>query len=344
MAFVDLPTVIETLKVAPIELRDYVRKLDLRNVTSWLKTCQENAGQGIKANYGLVHQDLVNVLGEKLGFQVEFGDYGSGPDGIWKFGEAKIIIESKTSPTWLKLNQVDEYIKSSAATCGVAVTSNFEQDQIKAVPGYRIIRLITTEGLIKLVEMKENGLLLPKEIVNFLVPQETWLLDALVNLVYQVQIPINEREKSQLNSFIELCREYRLALDALKERCEEIDYVDAAFGKQGGHTGLHSWIWLSKSSLKNPPNKPKNLAISVSEDSELKNVRFQTVLSPELKEEEQKLTEVASKYKITVESFGQKKRMLKFINFEPLIVPEPNAAPIISELENFINFLKEIYG
>jgi hypothetical protein len=344
MAFVDLSTVIETLKVAPIELRDYVRKLDLRNVTSWLKTCQENAGQGIKANYGLVHQDLVNVLGEKLGFNVEFGDYGSGPDGVWKFGEAKIVIESKTSPTWLKLNQVDEYIKSSAATCGVAVASDFEQDQIKAVPGYRIIRLIRTDGLIKLVEMKENGLLLPKDIVNFLIPQETWLLDSLVNLVYQVQIPVGEREESQLNSFIELCRKYRLALNALKEKCNEIDSVDVEFGKQNGHTGLQSWIWLSKRSLKNPPNKPKNLEISVLEDSELKNVRIQTLLSPRSKEEEKTLTETASKYAISVKSFGQKKRMLKFINFEPLIVPEPNATPIISELENFIKFLTEVYG
>jgi len=344
MAFVDLPTVIETLKVAPIELRDYVRKLDLVNLSSWIKTCQESAGQGIKANYGLVHQDLVNVLGEKLGFQVEFGDYGSGPDGIWKFEEAKIIIESKTSPTWLKLNQVNDYIKSSAATCGVAVASDFEQDQIKAVPGYRVIRLISTEGLIRLVEMKEKGLLLPKDIVNFLVPQETWVLDLLVDLVYQVQIPRGELEKSRLNSFVELCKKYRLALDALKEKYKEIDHVDVMFGKPTGHTGLQSWIRLSKKSLKNPPKKPTNLEILISEDSELKNVRIQTTLSPASKQEEQKLSEVASKYKITVESFGQKKRILKLLNFEPLIAPEPNTALIISELESFINFLKEAYS
>jgi hypothetical protein len=344
MAFVDLPTVIETLKVAPIELRDYVRKLDLENISSWIKTCQASAGQGIKANYGLVHQDLVNVLGEKLGFQVEFGDYGSGPDGIWKFEQAKIIIESKTSPTWLKLNQVNDYIIESAATCGVAVASDFEQDQIKAVPGYRIIRLISTAGLIRLVEMKEKGLLLPKDIVNFLVPQETWVLDSLVDLVYQVQVPIGELEKSRLNAFVELCREYRLALDALKEKHTEIEHIDAMFGKPNGHTGLESWIEVSKNSLKNPPKKPKNLEIFISEDSELKNVRIQTTLLPTSKQEEQKLYETASKYKLNVDPFGQKKRILKLLNFEQLITPEPNVTLIISELESFINFLKETYS
>jgi len=344
MAFVDLPTVVETLKVAPIELRDYVRKLDLENLSSWIKTCQENAGKGIKANYGLVHQDLVNVLGEKLGFQVEFGDYGSGPDGVWKFGDAKIIIESKTSPTWLKLHQVNDYIKSSGATCGVAVASNFEEDQVKAVPGYRVIRLISTEGLIRLVEMKEKSLLLPKDIVNFLVPQETWVLDSLVDLVYQVQVPIGEPEKSRLNAFVELCKEYRSALDALREKHEEIEHIEAMFGKPNGHTGLQSWIELSKNNLKNPPKKPKNLEIVVSEDSELKNVRIQITLSPASKQEEQKLSELALKYKMNVEPFGQKKRILKLLNFESLIIPEPNSTPIISELESFINFLKEVYS
>ena len=344
MAFVDLPTVIETLKVAPIELRDYVRKLDLENLSSWIKICQENAGKGIKANYGLVHQDLVNVLGEKLGFQVEFGDYGSGPDGVWKFGEAKIIIESKTSPTWLKLHQVNDYIKSSGATCGVAVASNFEEDQIKAVPGYRLIRLISTEGLIRLVEMKEKGLLLPKDIVNFLVPQETWVLDSLVDLVYQVQVPIGEPKKSALDAFVELCREYRSALDALKEKRKEITSLSVIFGRPTGHTGLESWIEVSKDSLKTPPEKPKELWITVSEDSELKNVRIYVALTPTSRQEEGKFSEVASKYELSVETFGKKKRILKLVDFKSLITPEPNPARIIAGIENLIDFLKEAYS
>lgn len=343
MAFVDLPTVIETLKVAPIELRDYVRTLDLEDLSSWIKTCQESAGKGVKANYGLVHQDLVNVLGEKLGFQVEFGDYGSGPDGVWKFGEARIIVESKTSPTWLKLHQVNDYIKPPKATCGIAVASSFEEDQIKAVPGYKLIRLITTEGLIRLVELKEKRILMPKDAINFLVPQEAWVLDTLVDLVYNIRIPIPEL-KSPLKAFIDLCTKYRSALDTLKEKRKEIASLYATFGRPTGHTGLESWIKVSKDSLKNPPEKPKELWVTVSEDSELKNVRIYIALTPISRQEERRLAEVASNYGLTLETFGKKKRVLKLLGFESLITPESDPAPIIAGIENLIDFLNEMYS
>lgn len=344
MAFVDLPTVIEALKVAPIELRDYVRKLDLDNLSSWIKTCQDNAGKGSKANYGLVHQDLVNVLGEKLGFQVEFGDYKSGPDGIWNFGETKIVVESKTSSTWLKLEQVDKHIGPSKATCGLAVAPNFEKDQIKAVPGYKLTRLIKTKGLVRLVELKEKRILLPKDVVNFLVPQEAWVLDTLVDLVYNIRIPVPEDKKSPLKAFLDLCTEYRSALDALKEKRKEITSLSIMFGRPTGHTGLESWVGVSKSSLKNPPEKPKDLYICISEDSELKNVRIYIALTPTSKQEERKLSEVASKYDLGVKTLGKKKRILKFVDFELLITPKPNPARIIAGIENLIDFLKEAYG
>jgi len=344
MAFVDLPTVMEALKVAPIELRDYVRKLDLENLSSWIKTCQDNAGKGFKTNYGLVHQDLVNVLGEKLGFQVEFGDYKRGPDGIWNFGETKIVVESKTSSTWLKLEQVDNHIDSSKATCGLAVAPNFEKDQIKAVPGYKLTRLITTKGLVRLVELKEKRILLPKDVVNFLVPQEAWVLDTLVDLVYSIRIPVPEHKKSPLKAFLDLCTEYRSALDALKEKRKEITSLSIMFGRPTGHTGLESWVGVSKSSLKNPPRKPKDLCICISEDSELKNVRIYIALTPTSKQEERKLSEVASKYDLGVKTFGKKKRILKLVDFKSLITPKPNPARIIAGIENLIDFLKEAYG
>lgn len=344
MAFVDLPTVIETLKVAPIELRDYVRKLDLGNLSSWIRTCQENAGKGLKANYGLVHQDLVNVLGEKLGFAVEFGDYKSGPDGIWTFRETRIVIESKTSSTWLKLEQVDEYIKSSKATCGLAVAPRFQKDQIKAVPGYRLIRLIRTEGLARLVELKDRRVLLPEDTVNFLVPQEAWVLDTLVDLVYGIRIPPPEHEKSPLKTFLELCERYRSDLDALKEKRNEITSVSATFGRPVGHTGLESWVYISKDSLKAPPDKPKDLVINVSEDSKLKNVRMYVSLTPTSEEEEMKLNETASRYGLSIETFGKRKRILKLVDFESLTTPKPDPLQVITGIENVIDFLKEAYS
>ena len=175
---VDLKWVVEAAKVRPENFRDYVKDLTIKEIRSWLKFCQENAGKGIKRHYGLIYQDLINVLGEKLGFQVEFGDYKAGPDGIWNYEKVKLCVESETLPTWLNLKQVNDYIKSCKATCGIAVAPDFEEDQIRAASRYRSIRLLKTKRLLKLVKLREKELLLPENAVNFLVPRE-WLLALL---------------------------------------------------------------------------------------------------------------------------------------------------------------------
>jgi hypothetical protein len=128
-------------------------------------------------------------LGEKLGFSVQFGDYKSGADGIWSFKSQNIVIESKTSPFWLKMEQVDRYIKEPkySANCGVVISSNFTKGNRATVKGgFPKIRLLTTDGLLKLAELSEKGVLSVKHIANILSPQETVELDGLVDLIHGI--------------------------------------------------------------------------------------------------------------------------------------------------------------
>lgn len=65
---------IETMinAVDPEQIKILAKTFDIPTINVWLKHCQENAKKGGK--HGYVHQDLVNLLGEKLGFQVTYGE------------------------------------------------------------------------------------------------------------------------------------------------------------------------------------------------------------------------------------------------------------------------------
>jgi len=78
-----LETMVEIAKMPPEAIRKELKELPTEGLISPLKFCQERAGRELpKHNYGLVHQDIVNILGEKLGFKVEFGGYQKESDGI----------------------------------------------------------------------------------------------------------------------------------------------------------------------------------------------------------------------------------------------------------------------
>jgi len=177
------------LKNVPLkELKETSKELPLNDIATWLKYCQENAGQSeIGKKCGCLHQDLVNVLGERLGFKVRFGDYRKGPDGIWLHKDDKIIVESKTSSFWLKMGQIDGYIKNGNASCGIVISSEFNRgDRAKIKGGFPKIRLLTTDGLRRLAELQEKEVLSTKHIVRILSPQETVELDGLVGLIYGI--------------------------------------------------------------------------------------------------------------------------------------------------------------
>lgn len=181
-----LKFIMEEAQIKSEKIRDFVKQFGIQEIKPLFSFCQHFVDRELpKRNYGLVHQDLINILGEKLGFRVIFGDYQEGPDGIWNYGDVSLIIESKTSPTWLKIKQASDYVKQEKATSGLIISSDFTEDRLKAAGGYGNVRLLTTDGLCKLTELKED-------VVGILIPQEAVKLDYFVDLIYKIRIKPEE--------------------------------------------------------------------------------------------------------------------------------------------------------
>ncbi|MBS7612459.1 hypothetical protein KEJ27_09745 [Candidatus Bathyarchaeota archaeon] len=191
-----LETIVEKAKMDPREMRAELKALPTDGLIRLLGFCQERAGRDLpRRNYGLVHQDIVNILGERLGFTVEFGDYEKGPDGIWSYGDVKIIVESKTSSAWLQVRQVHDYVRELNASSGLAIAPEFTEDNLMAARSYGDVRLLTTNGLGRLLELKEGDRLTTDSLVKILVPVESVKLDYFIDIIYAIAKPRAAPEK-----------------------------------------------------------------------------------------------------------------------------------------------------
>ena len=186
---------IETMisNVAPDQIKTLAETFEIPAINMWLTHCQQNAKKGSK--HGYVHQDLVNLLGEKLGFQVTYGKHTSGYDGLWKHDGLSIIVESKANIQWKgTLNQTLKFVTNTKADYGLVVSSGFDDEDLNTVKGPSYspkLRLITTDSLCKLASLKKEGVLTTENVRNILIPQESHLLDGIVDLIYGLkeQVP-----------------------------------------------------------------------------------------------------------------------------------------------------------
>lgn len=152
------------------ELRIFLSEVPSAKLKSYIERCLStplNKG-------GMVLQDLVNELGRRLEYNVENGRYqgvvGSiGFDGLWRSGEHTIVVEVKTTDAYrISLNTIASYrdkLMASGKLLGsnsfVIVTGREDTGELEAqVRGSRHawdIRLISTDALVKLVQLKEDS-------------------------------------------------------------------------------------------------------------------------------------------------------------------------------------------
>ena len=164
-------------------------------------------------NSGLIFQDIVNVVGERLGFDVEHGFYrGSssriGHDGLWNSDEFSFVIEVKTSDISVKLEKIAGYRKSliesneiDAKKSSVLIvlgrqdTGDLEA-QIRGSKYALDIRLIGIDALFVLLEvvgkLRDPSTLY--RIVEILKPIEYIRVDKLVGIIFPISqdIPFND--------------------------------------------------------------------------------------------------------------------------------------------------------
>jgi len=157
-------------------------------------------------NNGFALQDIINQIGQRLGFNIENGLYQGrsnaiGFDGIWtsKDNNYSYIIEVKTTDAYrMNLDTIAEYRyklieenkiiqdKSSLLIIvGRQDTGDLEA-QIRGSKHAWDIRLLSSDSLIKLLSLKEtlNDVKTIQQINEILKPYEYTKIDKLIDLIF----------------------------------------------------------------------------------------------------------------------------------------------------------------
>ena len=158
-------------------------------------------------NSGLALQDIVNQIGKRLNFNVEYGLYKGkknsiGFDGIWTTKDGyNIIIEVKTTD-YIRINLSESVAKYRSALIDagkidkenssilIVVGREDTGDLESQVRGSRYawnIRIISTDALIQLLKLKEtfNDAKTILQITELLKPREYTRVDKLIDLIFE---------------------------------------------------------------------------------------------------------------------------------------------------------------
>ncbi len=182
------------------ELRNFLAQVSTPKLASYVERC---LSFGFSKS-GMVLQDLINELGRRLDFAVENGRYQGtanavGFDGVWASPEGRsIVIEVKTTDVYrISLDKIAEYREKLIASGHVGKSSSIlivvgreDTGELEAqVRGSRHawdIRLLSTEALLKLVQLKENAedTATGIKIRELLFPMEYTRLDQIIDVMF----------------------------------------------------------------------------------------------------------------------------------------------------------------
>jgi hypothetical protein len=191
------------------ELRDFLRIVPVEQLFAYARHCLESPF----SKSGLALQDIVNEFGRRLEFEVENGPYQGthasiGFDGIWRSeGEPEVIVEVKSSDAYrISLDTVARYkeklvsgdrVQRNASV--LIVVGREDTGELEAqVRGSRYawdMRLISIEGLIKLVQVKEKSeeSATLNQIRQLLRPFEYTKLDGIIDVIFTTTVDVEDQ-------------------------------------------------------------------------------------------------------------------------------------------------------
>ena len=198
---------------ASVELRSYFNEVPSSTISQYIDHCLNNSF----ANSGFVLQDLVNELGRRLDFVVQNGLYRGrtsaiGSDGLWTSPEGNhLVVEVKTTDTYrISLDTIATYkqklLESSRVkepTTILVVVGRNDTGELEAqVRGSRHawdVRLISTDALSKLVEIKESAESSDtlEQIRGILIPVEYTRIDKMVELLFTAAKDVESSVESE---------------------------------------------------------------------------------------------------------------------------------------------------
>lgn len=190
--------------------KDFIEKdkWTTEQIKSWIEECLEN-NSGAHDPYNRAYQDLIVSLGNKLGFEIEYGRYAGrsgmiNNDGVWRRANGdKIILEVKTS-TWpiSSVSQLGDYIDALSKNepdkniFGIYVIGKGDiqplSEQIIGSKYKEKMRLILYGDLLELLSLKDElvpviGEKLAKEKVqNLLLPIESINIGNVIKLILEI--------------------------------------------------------------------------------------------------------------------------------------------------------------
>lgn len=196
------------------ELRTFLAQIPSALIIRYASECLADSF----TSGGLVLQDVVNEIGSRLGFRVTRGRYRGasgqlGFDGLWESADSHaLVVEVKTTDAYrIDLNTIANYrrglIKSGKLTeehssiliiVGRQDTGDLEA-QIRGSHHGWDVRLISTEALLRLLEVKEE-LEDPEtqsRIHSVLRPREFTRLDEIVDLLFSTTADIRQDQVAE---------------------------------------------------------------------------------------------------------------------------------------------------
>ena len=185
-----------------VEFREFLQNIPSKILKKYSDECLDGS-LARNQNSGLILQDIVNEVGDRLGYQAENGFYrGSssriGNDGLWLSTDFAFVIETKTSDLSIKLdiiaryrekliksNKIKEDHSSILIVLGRQDTGDLEA-QIRGSKHAWDMRMIGIDSLFRLLGIKEN-LNDPRsinQITEMLKPIEYTRVDKLIDVVF----------------------------------------------------------------------------------------------------------------------------------------------------------------
>lgn len=200
------------------ELRDFLKMIKSELLITYIDECLNDKF----TDSGLVLQDIVNEIGNRLGFNVINGRYRGtrndiGFDGLWESSDGfNMIVEVKTTDAFrIKLDTIATYrkdlilsnkIQDNKSSIIIVVGRNDTGGLEAEVRGSRHawdVRLISIDSLIKLLNLKEtfNDSKTFNQINSILRPIEYTKVDQLIELISTTADDL-ENESIQISEFV----------------------------------------------------------------------------------------------------------------------------------------------
>jgi hypothetical protein len=208
-------------------------------------------------NKGYALQNIINQIGLRLDFNVEFGLYQGkknavGFDGIWTANdEHSLVVEVKTTDTFrINLDKISNYrnslieqkriIKEKSSVLivvGRADTGDFEA-QIRGSRHAWDVRLASVDSLFQLLELKEklNDSKTLQQINSLLKPIEYTRIDRLLDLIF---ITSRDLQLEEENGEIFIDDESDVDSDSDRQRRGPVNFHEECAARAGNHLKMN---------------------------------------------------------------------------------------------------------